>query len=367
MIHGAPGQSAVRRQRGRRPRRRAASSSKTGAGGRIGGLRSRRQIAIPEDVRRMIAHELDRRVRRAPPPRGGERGRRGVLGRGRGGRRADRSRRRRARCAELAGARSFLTRAASRRGRRRGAGGTASAMRSIRRSSTIACAGARASCTVASASGSRPAWASGPSRRRPAGDALRARPGPAAGHPLSAAAGEIATQRSAAREAVGHLTRALELLRVSRRRPSEQSGRSRSRSRSGDRSWPSRGAAPPRSSRRTRAPRSCVSGSVTRPALPGVWGPSCSASRGQIDGPTGSPSACWPWPRQDDPGLLIEAHHSLWATRFARGELVAAGDMSAEALALYDPDRDASLAAVYGDHDRPSAARSRRLGARARR
>jgi predicted ATPase len=52
-----------------------------------------------------------------------------------------------------------------------------------------------------------------------------------------------------------------------------------------------------------------------------------------------------------DPSLLIEAHHSQWATRFARGELTAVGEHVAQALALYDAERHASLAASYGNHD----------------
>ena len=55
--------------------------------------------------------------------------------------------------------------------------------------------------------------------------------------------------------------------------------------------------------------------------------------------------------RTGDPGLLIEAHHARWATLFARGELVAARDHAARAVGLYDPDRHAALAAVYGNHD----------------
>ena len=48
---------------------------------------------------------------------------------------------------------------------------------------------------------------------------------------------------------------------------------------------------------------------------------------------------------------LIEAHHALWATRFARGELAAACGHARRALALYDRDRHAALAALYGHHD----------------
>jgi hypothetical protein len=56
----------------------------------------------------------------------------------------------------------------------------------------------------------------------------------------------------------------------------------------------------------------------------------------------------------------------LWSTLFARGELMAARDHVAQALALYDPDRHASLADVYGNHDACRVCpRARRLGARA--
>jgi predicted ATPase len=48
---------------------------------------------------------------------------------------------------------------------------------------------------------------------------------------------------------------------------------------------------------------------------------------------------------------LIEAHHALWATLFARGELAAACEHATRALALYDRDRHADLAPIYGHHD----------------
>jgi len=52
-----------------------------------------------------------------------------------------------------------------------------------------------------------------------------------------------------------------------------------------------------------------------------------------------------------DSGLLIQAHHALWPILFARGELRDALDHVASAVALYDSDRHASLAAIYGHHD----------------
>ena len=52
-----------------------------------------------------------------------------------------------------------------------------------------------------------------------------------------------------------------------------------------------------------------------------------------------------------DSGLLIQAHHALWPTVFPRGELSGALDHATTAVALYDSDRHASLAAIFGNHD----------------
>ncbi len=52
-----------------------------------------------------------------------------------------------------------------------------------------------------------------------------------------------------------------------------------------------------------------------------------------------------------DPVLLLEAHHSLWATRFQLGELPEAGRHFDEGLRLYDPRRHRALASRYAGHD----------------
>ena len=49
--------------------------------------------------------------------------------------------------------------------------------------------------------------------------------------------------------------------------------------------------------------------------------------------------------------LLLEAHHSAWATRFSGGEPSAARGHCEEGRRLYDFDRHRSLATMYGGHD----------------
>jgi class 3 adenylate cyclase/tetratricopeptide (TPR) repeat protein len=55
--------------------------------------------------------------------------------------------------------------------------------------------------------------------------------------------------------------------------------------------------------------------------------------------------------RETDTGRLLEAHHALWATLYAMGETLAALPHVEQGLALYDPDRHASQAFLYGGHD----------------
>jgi len=52
-----------------------------------------------------------------------------------------------------------------------------------------------------------------------------------------------------------------------------------------------------------------------------------------------------------DSGQLVEAHHALWATMGAMGEVTAAFPHFERGLALYDPTRHGSQAFVYGGHD----------------
>ena len=55
--------------------------------------------------------------------------------------------------------------------------------------------------------------------------------------------------------------------------------------------------------------------------------------------------------RLQDPDLLLEAHHALWATLFFGGELAAARPHLEQGLRLYEPQRHRAHAALYSGHD----------------
>jgi class 3 adenylate cyclase/tetratricopeptide (TPR) repeat protein len=55
--------------------------------------------------------------------------------------------------------------------------------------------------------------------------------------------------------------------------------------------------------------------------------------------------------RLDDPALLLQAHHSAWATALPKPELIAVVEHTAQGLALYDPGKHRALAFLYGGHD----------------
>jgi predicted ATPase len=52
-----------------------------------------------------------------------------------------------------------------------------------------------------------------------------------------------------------------------------------------------------------------------------------------------------------DPGLLLEAHHTLWAISFDLGELASAQAHSEQGFTLYNPQQHGQLAFLYGGHD----------------
>jgi predicted ATPase len=55
--------------------------------------------------------------------------------------------------------------------------------------------------------------------------------------------------------------------------------------------------------------------------------------------------------RLHDPDLLLEAHHTLWTTLLAGGELAAARPHLEQGMKLYDPQRHRVHAALYSGHD----------------
>ena len=52
-----------------------------------------------------------------------------------------------------------------------------------------------------------------------------------------------------------------------------------------------------------------------------------------------------------DPGLRLQAAHSSWSTAFSRGAFEETRRYARKAMALYDRDRHAGMAAMYGSHD----------------
>jgi class 3 adenylate cyclase/tetratricopeptide (TPR) repeat protein len=54
---------------------------------------------------------------------------------------------------------------------------------------------------------------------------------------------------------------------------------------------------------------------------------------------------------RQDPALLLEAHHSLWATLFGMGEPALARPHQEQGLALYDPGQHRAYVSLYGAHD----------------
>jgi len=55
--------------------------------------------------------------------------------------------------------------------------------------------------------------------------------------------------------------------------------------------------------------------------------------------------------RVQDPALLLEAHHALWPTLFAAGELASAHGHLEQGMALYDPHQHRLHAFLYSGHD----------------
>jgi class 3 adenylate cyclase/predicted ATPase/ribosomal protein L40E len=55
--------------------------------------------------------------------------------------------------------------------------------------------------------------------------------------------------------------------------------------------------------------------------------------------------------RAQDPPLILEAHHTLWATLFSLGEFTVAQDHYQQGIAIYDPQQHARHASLYGGHD----------------
>jgi len=167
-------------------------------------------------------------------------------------------------------------------------------------------------------------------------------------------AGEVATQRSAAREAVAHLSHAIDLLRAEPDTAERAEREVALQVALGGPLMAVKGrGAPEVEQAYTRARELCSRIGDTPQLFPVVWGLFLSQrSRGEIDRAHEFATRLLDLARTSgDPGLLIEAHHALWATSFARGELAAVSGHVSDALALYIPDRHTALSGVFGNHD----------------
>jgi len=167
-------------------------------------------------------------------------------------------------------------------------------------------------------------------------------------------AGEIATQRGAAREAVVHLTRALELLGAQPDRAARVEEEIAIQIALGGPLMAVKGrGAPEVEQAYLRAQALCEQVGDTPRLFPALWGLFLfRRSRGEIETALDLANRLLALARPGgDAALVLEAHHAQWATRFARGELLAARDHTVQGLALYDAVRHAPLAALYGNHD----------------
>ncbi|MCZ6811749.1 MAG: AAA family ATPase [Planctomycetota bacterium] len=55
--------------------------------------------------------------------------------------------------------------------------------------------------------------------------------------------------------------------------------------------------------------------------------------------------------KQADKGMLLQAHHSAWTSRFARDELQSVREHAEQGIALYEIDQHRAHAFIYGGHD----------------
>jgi DNA-binding winged helix-turn-helix (wHTH) protein/predicted ATPase len=166
-------------------------------------------------------------------------------------------------------------------------------------------------------------------------------------------AGETATRRSAHREAVGHLTRALELLGTLSDSPDRTRQEVAIQIALGPALMAIEGWGAPEVERAYARARELCERLGDPPelfqVLWGLW--QFRASRAELGAARALGERLLVLAQGiGDSGAVMQAHHALWTSLFSLGELVAARDHVARGLALYDPDRHASMAVIYG-HD----------------
>jgi predicted ATPase/class 3 adenylate cyclase len=167
-------------------------------------------------------------------------------------------------------------------------------------------------------------------------------------------AGQQAVQRSAYTEAVSHLTTALELLKTLPDTSERAQRELTLQIALGGALMITKGWAAPEVERAyARARELCQQVGETPQLFPALWGLCLFHSgRGEFQTARELGEQLLNLARSvQDPALLLEAHHPLWAISLLLGELAAAREHSEQAIALYDSQRHRSLAFLYGGHD----------------
>lgn len=167
-------------------------------------------------------------------------------------------------------------------------------------------------------------------------------------------AGEIATRRSAAREAIIHLTEALDLLKTLPDSAERTQQEVALQIALGPRLMAIKGWGAPEVERAYARARELCDQMDDSPelfqALWGLWRVRTSRADLDVARALGERLLAVAQ-RAGDSGIVLQAHHALWTPLFLQGELSLARDHVTQGIALYDADRHASLAALYGDHD----------------
>jgi predicted ATPase/class 3 adenylate cyclase len=167
-------------------------------------------------------------------------------------------------------------------------------------------------------------------------------------------AGQQAVERSAYAEAVSHLTSALDLLTTLPETHARSQQELTVQMTLGTALRATKGGGAPEVERLyTRARELCER--VGEPSqlfrvLWGLW--SVYSARGEVQTQRALGEQLLSLAqRLQDPDLLLEAHHSLWATLLTGGELVATQPHQEQGMRLYDPQRHRAHAALYSGHD----------------
>jgi predicted ATPase len=167
-------------------------------------------------------------------------------------------------------------------------------------------------------------------------------------------AGENALRRSAYQEAITHLTTGLEVLATLPETPTRVQQELDLQVALGPVLVATRGhAAPEVETAYARARELCQRVGETPRVFPVLWGLWLFYDgRGELQTSYALGEQLLTMAQLvQDPALLLQAHHALWATSFVLGEFAPAQEHCEHGMALYNPQQHRSHAVLYGGHD----------------